>query len=139
MNRYLDISTILSEEERVPCIFQSEAKNLAFLDPTIVNEPNLPKHSRIELPLWLGTSLSSKGIVNIEIPKHFGPMMRNELYADAKHVNLREFSYHFLQAGLKLCNVTKDDDLYRCLRVAFTGSRYNDILVRCFNGLGLHI
>ena len=127
---YLDIDTILAEEERLPCIFNSDAKGLAFLDQTITDHQDLPKGARIELPFWLGASLSEKRMVTVELPKHFGSRMRDEIMAGALTINLREFSYYFFEVGLKLCQITKDDDLQRSLRVAFCGDRYKSILVR---------
>jgi GINS complex subunit 3 len=132
--RYLDIDTLLCEEERVPCIFQSDAKNLAFLDSSLDQETDLPQHAKIELPLWLAAALSDRNMVRIEIPKQFGPKMRDELMADAISVNLREHSYYFFEVGLKLSRITRDDDLQRTLRVSFCGDRFRSILARSFHG-----
>jgi GINS complex subunit 3 len=65
---YLDIDKVISEEERIPCFFQSDAKNLGHLDIGNTDE-DLPENSKIELPLWLVTVLSKKNMVRMELPK----------------------------------------------------------------------
>ncbi len=55
--RYLDVNLILSEEERLPVTFESQAYGLGHLD-TNSNEQDLPAKSKIELPVWLAQVLS---------------------------------------------------------------------------------
>lgn len=127
--RHLDIDLILSEEERLPCIFLVEAAEMGHLDSSI-KERNLPAGSRVELQHWLGEALSDKDMVRMEHPKHFGNKMRDEMRAGAGSVNLRDFSHYFFDVGLRLCGATKDVDLGRTLRAAFLGERYKRLMVR---------
>ena len=92
--KYLDIDSILSEEERLPCNFLIDAAFLGFLNPNDSEDSEtLVENSRIELPLWLAVFLSEKKVVKVDIPKHFGSRMRDEIRAGAASINLREFSY----------------------------------------------
>ena len=49
---FLDIDTILAEEERLPCTFKYDAEKLGFLDPTNEEDTVLPASSKVELPVW---------------------------------------------------------------------------------------
>ncbi len=124
---FLDIDLILSEEDRLPCIFRVDAFDLGHLDPSN-HSSVLPMNSRLELPLWLALTLSKNNMVQMESPKHFGQRMRDEL-ASSSAVNLREFSHYFYDVGLKFCATTADEDLKRTLRVAFCGDRFHTLLV----------
>ncbi len=131
---YLDLDTILSEEERVPCVFQFEVAYLGFLNPNDNEDSeSLPKSSKVELPVWLATSLANTNVVTIEAPKHFGTKMRDEIRAGAESINLKEFSYYFFEVGLKLCRVNQDSSLLGALRIAFSGDRFKNLLVHCMS------
>ena len=71
---YRDIGLILSEEDRVPCVFRSDAEGLGHLDTsTQTSEGNdLQEGTRIELPLWIAEKLTLKKMVKVEDPKHYG-------------------------------------------------------------------
>eukprot|EP01041_Mallomonas_annulata_P005413 gene5413-10834_t len=126
---YLDIDQILAEEERLPCEFLINAKGLGMLDTSLKAE-DLPAHSKIDLPLWLSQVLAEKNMVEVEIPKHFGARMRDEIMAGPSAMRLKDFSNYFFEVGLKLCKIKKDGDLQRTLRVAFCGDRYKTLMVR---------
>ena len=131
---YLDIDIILSEEERLPCIFSLDARQLGALDPSNRGESDdLPAHSKIELPLWLAQEMAERHMVEVEIPKHFGSRMRDEIMAGPSSIKLKEFSFYFFEVGLKLCRITRDLDLRRTLRAAFCGDRYRELLVRALS------
>jgi GINS complex subunit 3 len=126
---YLDIDEILSEEERIPCVFSIDATGLGNLDST--NElPDLPAHSKVELPLWLAQMLSEKNMIEIELPKHYGSRIREDIMAGATAVPLREYSYYYFEVGWKLSRLMRDADLRKTLRIAFTGERYKALLAR---------
>jgi GINS complex subunit 3 len=76
--KYLDIDEILSEEERMPSVFNLDASGLGCLDSTN-HSPDLPAHSKVELPLWLAHVLSDKNMVNMEVPKHYGVRIREDI------------------------------------------------------------
>jgi len=135
MSRYLDIDLILSEEERLPCLFLYEGANMGHLDSTTQqNEDNsLPVESRVDLPFWLGQELKVRNYVRIEPPKFYGLKMRDELRAGAESINLREFSYYYFEVGMRLAIALMDKDLLLNLRQAFVGERYRKILVRALS------
>jgi len=128
----LDIDLILSEEERLPCTFQVDASNMGHLDVTVQSD-TLPSGARVELPHWLGQPLFEKNVVVMEVPKHFGPKMRDHMFAGASNVNLRSYSHYFFEIGLRLAKVMRDEDLFRKLRVAFLGERYRKLVVRALS------
>lgn len=132
MNKYLDIDEILSEEERVPCIFTYDAKNLGMLDSSN-DSIDLPEDSKVELPLWLARGLHEKQMVNIELPKYYGTRIREEIMAGAAAVKLKDYSFYYYEVGLLLSRVTKDIDLKRTIRTAFSGDRYKDLMARAFS------
>ena len=85
----LDIELILSEEERIPCKFKTGGLDMGGLDPTL-NTPDLPVSSNVNLPLWLATSLKNRGAIELEMPKHYGKRMREEIRAGPQAINLRD-------------------------------------------------
>ena len=125
----LDINQILTEEERIPCVFRADAKGLGFMDPT-VDTVDLPTGTRIELPMWLVSSLGKKRMVQMELPKHFESRMRDEIAAGAGTINFREYSQYFFAVGIKISKETGDKDLQRILCQAFCGERFESLMMR---------
>jgi GINS complex subunit 3 len=130
--RFLDIDEILSEEERLPCIFSVDASGLGGLDPAIESH-DLPAHSKVDLPLWLAHTLTDKNMVEIELPRHYGSRIREDIMAGASAVPLREYSFYYFEVGWKLSKFTRDNDLKRNLRTAFTGDRYKALMGRALS------
>ena len=126
---YLDIHTILCDEERIPCTFTHDSVKLGHLDPS-AEEKDIAADTRVDVPIWLGEELAKKNIVKINAPKHFGTKMRDEMRAGATSINLRDFSFYFFDVGLTLSRISADKDLRRTLRDAFVGERYRNLTVR---------
>jgi len=126
---YLDINTILCDEERIPCTFLHDSVKLGHLDPS-AEEKDITADARVDLPVWLGEELAKKNIVRLNAPKHFGTKMRDEMRAGATSINLRDFSFYFFDVGLNLSRISVDPDLRRTLRNAFVGERYRNLTVR---------
>ncbi|KAJ1437630.1 hypothetical protein B484DRAFT_445063 [Ochromonadaceae sp. CCMP2298] len=124
---YLDIDTILSEEERIPATFIVEAPGLGHLDNSIDSE-DLPEQSRIEMPLWLAMAFAKRGMVTLELPKHFEKKMREEILAGAQNIDLREFSFYFFEVGSTLAVEMKNEDLRQSLQIAFAGERFRSLM-----------
>lgn len=99
--RYLDIDEILSEEERVPCVFQLDASGLGSLDPTN-HSPDLPAHSKVELPLWLTQVLSEKLMINIELPKYYGVRIREDIMVNLTPGLNELYNIRFARLALRL-------------------------------------
>lgn len=125
---YLDIDLILSEEERIPCVFNLDAEGLGSLDASVESE-DLPSGSRVELPLWLAESLFKKSMVKTELPKHYGQKMRDEILAGALNIDLKSFSYYFFEVGIKLSKESNNKDLRRILAIAFSSDRFRSLMV----------
>jgi len=126
---YLDINTILCDEERIPCTFLHDSVKLGHLDSS-AEEKDIAADSRVDLPVWLGEELARKNVVKLNAPKHFGAKMRDEMRAGANSINLREFSFYFFDVGLNLSRISGDVDLRRTLRSAYVGDRYRNLTVR---------
>ena len=130
--RELEIDTMLSEEERLPCTFLYDAKNLGHLDNTGIDK-DLPAETRVDLPLWLSRTFSECNMVTIEFPKHYGIKMREEMRAGLEAIDLRAFSQYFFEVGCKLVDMkigSSDltrEDLRDTLRTAFLGERYRKL------------
>ena len=131
--RELEIDT-MSEEERLPCTFLYDAKNLGHLDNTGIDK-DLPAETRVDLPLWLSRPLASSNMVTIEFPKHYGiKMSGRKMRAGVEAIDLRAFSQYFFEVGCKLVDMkigSSDltrEDLRDTLRTAFLGeSRYRKL------------
>ena len=126
--RHLDIDLILSEDERIPCKFLVEAKNLGHLDNSN-SDVDLSEGARVELPLWLAKHFSIMKIAELELPKHYGSKMRDAIMAGAAPINLKDFSYYYFDVGLELSKIKEDLDLQRSLRAAFSGDRFKNLLL----------
>eukprot|EP01031_Cornospumella_fuschlensis_P029507 gene29507-35615_t len=127
MGKFLDLDTLLSEEERVPCVFKLEIPGLGFLDPNN-DHSTLPAGARVELPLWMAQVLFRKGMITMDLPKHFDRKMRDNIAAGASNLNLKEYSNYFYEVGMLIANLLNDSDLKNTLRIAFTGDRYRAVM-----------
>lgn len=75
----------------------------------------------------MASHLLKYGHIDIEMPKHFGPKMRNELDSSSA-VNLRDYSFYFFDVGLELVKLANDFDLLRTLRITFSGDRFKQLI-----------
>ena len=66
----------------------------------------------------------------MELPKHFGQRMRDEINAGSESIKLRDFSFFFYESGLKLAKSTNDEDLKKTLRLAMSGDGFKTLAVR---------
>jgi GINS complex subunit 3 len=133
MWRVLDLDAVLSQEERIPCIFQYDAQGLGFLDP--MNErTNLSQGAKVELPLYMAKELAKRSIVEMELPKHFDRRMRDNIAASALNINLKEFSPYFFEVGMDIAEQLRDRDLQDTVRIAFTGDRYRSLMMNALSG-----
>jgi hypothetical protein len=172
-SRCLDIDNILWEEEKVSGTFNLDCNQIGFLDPNHHGAGGrgagpsssdkyfggddddtsaysmLPMGSRIALPLWLAIVLADKNFIEIEVPKHLGPKMRQAIDAGAGSVNIREFSYYFFETGMELSRYLGNtrsssdaanfrrkeaDNIASSLRKAFFGDRYEKLFTYALTG-----
>ena len=87
----------------------------------------LPKGSEVTLPLWLAAKMQEKNLLRVDMPKIFGAETRDLLEAGAATVDLRAMSPYYYTLGLHIVNLTKDDDLRKCLRATLAGERFEKI------------
>ena len=71
---YWNIDDILAEEELVPTVFKKSQNNLGFLTLTAnqnkktATASSIPESAKVDLPLWLATLMSTRGIVDLMRP-----------------------------------------------------------------------
>ncbi|CAM9848663.1 unnamed protein product [Choristocarpus tenellus] len=131
---YYDLDTILSEEERVPCIFTLDAVGMGMLDPTTADD-DLTKGTKVEFPLWMARYLYFKAMVDLELPKHYTEKFREQLDAGPGAVNLREKSKYYYEIGGVLAGLLNDRKLQDTLLVVFSGDRFRRLLDCSLNSL----
>jgi len=139
MSGCLSIDRLLSEEERLEVNFLEEGRGMGVLDPTTADS-DVPEDTRLDVPFWLAKDFISfakaKGahpLWKIELPKHYGPQMRDEIEAGAGKIRFRDFSYYYFEMGRDLAKHYLDGgdrDLLDKLRKAYAGSRYKTLTAR---------
>ncbi|DAZ96788.1 TPA: hypothetical protein N0F65_005786 [Lagenidium giganteum] len=132
---YFDIDDILSGEERVKCLFNTDAVGCAYLDPSCQGD-DLANGSTVELPLWLAEPLANRGDVNVEVPHFLTKRFRRMMKAGPASVNLREFTPHLFEVARHLLPLVEEADakeIEEILRLAFGGERYREVLNNAMN------
>ena len=56
MNRYYDIDAILTDNQKVPCVFELAIPGMGYLASEA--EKNIAKGAKVELPLWIAEMLA---------------------------------------------------------------------------------
>ena len=107
MGSYFDLDDILSEEQRVPTTFLVPAAQLGHFMPgsEVRQIDDLPKDTRLELPLWLSKNLVSKNMVRVDTPIFYGSRSRSRLKADAWSINIRDKCPYYYHVGKVLSQV----------------------------------
>ena len=79
---YWNIDDILAEEDPVPVVFKTDAKNLAHLEGVAGGAPGkkkignggvgstLKSGTKVEIPMWLGIALAQRDICELRNPKY---------------------------------------------------------------------
>lgn len=132
---YYNIDDILAEDERVTCEFLTDAVDCGYLDPSCPTA-DLPCGSKVELPLWLASSLAQKNDVRVHVPPYFASKFRKHIRASPASVNLRDKSQYFYKIGSNLTELldeTDSEEVKELLRIAFGGERYRRILDQSMN------
>lgn len=117
-SNYYDIDDILSEETRVPTRFLVNASQLGHFVPgnEVQRITNLPKGTKLELPLWLSKVLEEKSMVQVDIPSCYGSRSRSRLRADPWSINIRDKCPYFYRVGRMLSQMKTDRDLMNLLK-----------------------
>ncbi|KAL3636038.1 hypothetical protein CASFOL_020585 [Castilleja foliolosa] len=139
MANYYDIDDILTEEELVPSVFQYNANGVGLFDSSD-NTDKVDSGSRVELPFWLVGELYMRQLLSIRVPPCFDRELsfscaldrsktREEIAADAAHVDLRSRCPYFYELGCKLAPLIGDKTIGPFLLVAFQ-IRYKEVLLK---------
>lgn len=128
MSQYYDIDDIIAEDELVPAVFQVAANGVGLFDSS--DETNkVEQGSRVELPFWLARELHLRQAVSISLPPCFNQKTRDELAADAAHVDLKNRCPYFYELGCKLFALAGDKSIAFLLLAAFQ-TRYKEVLIK---------
>ncbi|XP_046850304.1 DNA replication complex GINS protein PSF3-like [Xenia sp. Carnegie-2017] len=108
---YFDLNDIKACHEKVPCTFETQVRNLGFLDHGSDTE-HLETGTKMELPYWLAKELCAKQrrIVSVDLPKVYREAYRQILEADAMAVDLNKLERYFYSFGGKLLDFDYDDN-----------------------------
>ncbi|KAL3840375.1 hypothetical protein ACJIZ3_024966 [Penstemon smallii] len=130
MAKYYDVDDILAEEEFVPSVFQHAANEVGIFD-TSDDTNKVEVGSRVELPFWLVRELYLRQLISIRVPPYFdrGSRTREEIGADAAHVDLRSQCAYFYELGCKVAPLIGDKTIGPLLLVAFR-TRYKEVLIK---------
>ncbi|XP_052199090.1 uncharacterized protein LOC127806105 isoform X2 [Diospyros lotus] len=85
--------------------------------------------SKVELPFWLARELHLRQAASISLPPCFNQKTREEIAADAAHVDLRSRCQYFYELGRKLYSLVGDKTIALLLLAAFR-IRYKEVLIR---------
>jgi len=119
-SKYWDIDDFLAEDELIGVVSGEDCYNMAFLNNSGKESTiDLGKDTKLEIPLWLATKLSTHGIVTIDIPLIYRERFKKMLNADATVINLREKTPFYYEIGMKLCEYIEDDTLVPTLSGVF--------------------
>ncbi|PSR84959.1 DNA replication complex GINS protein [Actinidia chinensis var. chinensis] len=128
MSQYYDIDDILADDELVPAVFQVAANGVGLFDSS--DEMNkVEQGSKVELPFWLARELHLRQAVSINLPPCFNQKTRDELVADAAHVDLKNRCPYFYELGCKLFSLVGDKTIALLLLAAFQ-TRYKEVLIK---------
>ncbi|KTW25967.1 hypothetical protein T552_03241 [Pneumocystis carinii B80] len=117
MSNYYDIDDILSENTKIPSIFQYTVPGLGYIEGG--HEPDIKEGTNMDLPFWLAEMLAINNFIDIELPSAFSPKVRNALKACPQNVDLRMFSTHYYLFGEKILNLLSDNELVNILIETF--------------------
>ncbi|KAL0463526.1 UNVERIFIED_CONTAM: hypothetical protein Slati_0240200 [Sesamum latifolium] len=109
MAKYYNIDDILAEEELVPSVFQHAANEVGLFDSS--DDTNkVEAGSRVELPFWLVRELYLRQLISIRVPPCFDreSKTREEIGADAAHVDLRSRCLYFYEVGCKIAPLIQE-------------------------------
>eukprot|EP00877_Chromochloris_zofingiensis_P011648 jgi/Chrzof1/6737/Cz19g07080.t1 len=123
---YYDPRALLAEDAVVPCTFNFAVAKLGqALEPSCASD-YLPSHSRVDLPVWLATSLTNRNITNLRTPKVYNERAQRKAAAGAACINLKPAPY-FYDVGMQYNTIMKSGELASFLRQTFQ-ERYKELL-----------
>jgi hypothetical protein len=133
-----DVSLDVEEVALPPRCRRPQDSNPATPKPTPKTK-QLPRDSRVDLPLWLAKPLAERHIAAVSLPPAYGERMRRRAAAGAECVDLRPHP-NFYGAGLRIAPLVGDALVAAYLRQTFA-ERYRALLadsLRAPDGGALH-
>ncbi|KAK3196537.1 DNA replication protein [Lecanicillium sp. MT-2017a] len=121
---YYDVDAILTDAEKVPCVFDLDVPYLGHLD----NNPHgLKPGTALSLPLWLAEMLAlassggedSRAPLTLNLPPCLGDNVLAALKADPRAVALRDQSAHFFGVGVRMLDLFDERELGAVLRRSY--------------------
>ena len=76
-----------------------------------------------------------KNLVELDLPRGFGPRVRDDIYAGPASVKLKEFSFYYFEIGIRISKLMRDFNLVGILKMAFCGERYKILTSRALSRL----
>ena len=107
-SEYLDINDILAVSVKATCRVVQPLHKMGFIDCS-AEDNDLPRGTKLELPLWMASQLLEFGIINMELPRGYTEAYREVLDADPTVVNLQKLGPNFYQTGRHLCRIYPDE------------------------------
>mgnify|MGYP002803424334 FL=1 len=100
---YFELDDILACQEKMPCTFETQVKDLGFLDHGSDND-HIESDTKMDLPFWLAKELCARQrrIISVELPKVYREAYRQILEADATAVDLNKLGPYYYSVGGKL-------------------------------------
>jgi hypothetical protein len=95
--------------------------------------------TKVELPFWLAKVMTEDCGAEVDLPKHYNRIMRNEINAGPVSIKFREYSFYYFELGYKLAALDTErggKDLLDSLKTAFSGDRYRNLSVRALSNWG---
>eukprot|EP00040_Diaphanoeca_grandis_P019322 m.101994 g.101994 ORF g.101994 m.101994 type:complete len:190 (-) comp27372_c0_seq1:98-667(-) len=126
MASYYDIDDILTDQESIPVELKTDIIKLGHFDPN-TDSPDLKEACKLDLPLWLVSTMSKRGLLTVLEPKVFTKPYRETLKADSVHVNLRDWNEYFFEFGMKFAILSQNVDVADMLLDCFT-DRYRRVM-----------
>jgi hypothetical protein len=72
-------------------------------------------------------------MISIELPKQYDRKMRDQISAGASNINLQEYSHFYFNVGMALAIETENADLRYTLTKAFSGDRFEALMVHALS------
>ncbi|KAL2203710.1 GINS complex, Psf3 component [Sarocladium strictum] len=122
---YYDVDAILTDGEKVPCIFELDAPHLGHLDSS--SSTGLKPATPLSLPLWLAEMLalasspstSSSAPLTLNLPPCLSENVISALRADPRSVALRDQNVHLYGVGTRMLDLFDERELGQVLRKTF--------------------
>ncbi|KAK0386971.1 hypothetical protein NLU13_5284 [Sarocladium strictum] len=121
---YYDVDAILTDGEKVPCIFEIDAPHLGHLDSS--SSTGLKPSTPLSLPLWLAEMLalaaspsSSTAPLTLNLPSCLSETVISALRADPRSVALRDQNVHLYGVGTRMLDLFDERELGQVLRKTF--------------------